>query len=248
MEHRQDGQSGDNLLDEGVLFYGDRNGSPALSIAYDGGGARTIHLDHELRFTQMLGNDVGYLYAFGPDNQVYAIDLTRGSLTPVAGDERAELALADTAESGGAKNQYGKKGDGVIKMVNGSAAPHTLGHLEMEVLNNNGGTWQLSKGDQVVLRLSAPQTEGHPGGQRVKAGYLRNGEAVETAEGILLGECTLSLTIPESGAYTFYLDNRSSSPLYLTSTVVEILHPRGWELTSDNDVNPGDFGEVGPEG
>lgn len=221
----------------GTILYGTRDGAPALCIAYAQGGARTIPLPaSELTYLEDVRYD-GLLNAYGPDGSLYRIDLYTGESTPVAADTRTDSLEGSGGESR-TKNEFGRYEQGDVALVNDSAAPHTLRHLTMETLTNNGGSWTLSKGDQVLLRVGAVESANYPFGQSVKVGYLHNGQLTDAVDTYVLGDTAVSFRIPESGTYQFFLENRSGSALCLTSLTVEVFHSENWDGSNLNDVDP----------
>lgn len=221
----------------GTILYGTRDGTPALCIAYAQGGARTIPLPaSELTYLEDVRYD-GLLNAYGPDGSLYRIDLYTGKSTPVAADTRTDSLEGSGGESR-TRNEFGRNEQGDVALVNDSAAPHTLRHLTMETLTNNGGSWTLSKGDQVLLRVGAVESANYPFGQSVKVGYLHNGQLTDAVDTYVLGDTAVSFRIPESGDYQFFLENRSGSALCLTSLTVEVFHSENWDGSNLNDVDP----------
>lgn len=206
-----------------TVLYGLRGGKNALCAVFADGGARTIPLPAEqLTYISTL-TSVGegrFVDVYGPDGQIYELDLRTGASTAVAADDRTLMA-GNTADPSAqpteeTKNEFGEPGQ-TISMVNDSAAPHVMGPLTMTTLTNETGTWLLHKNDRVLIQMTAARVEGSPLGQSVKVGYIRNGVLTEAEVGTLLDCASFSFTIPEDGAYTFYLRNRSASSIYATS-------------------------------
>lgn len=220
----------------GTILYGTRDGAAALCIAYAEGGARTIPLpDGGLSYISDIQRYESLLSAYGSDGQEYRIDLYTGACTPVASDTRT-----DSLEGSGdkrAENEYGRYSQEDVAMQNNSAAPHTLRHLTMETYTNGDKAWSLLNGDRVVFHISAEQSAAYPFGQNVNLGYIQDGKITDAVRGSILGDTTLSFSVPASGEYQFFLENRSGSVLYLTAETVEIYHNEDWETSNLNDLN-----------
>lgn len=234
--------------DAGTVVYGQREGAPALCIAYTGGGARTIPMPApSLTYLSDLLGYAGLLDVYGPDGQIYEIDLYSGSSAPVNGDDRLyDLKAAPENEDGvtyvlgGApqtreKDEYGGYSQRV-DVFNGSAAPHILRHQTSDIYWNNGRPWTAYNYDYVVFQFSAERVQGNPDGQDIQVGYISDGKMTEMKSGTLLGDGAIAFGIPKSGEYLFYVRNSSASSLYLTSVTVTIYHEEHWERTNMNDL------------
>lgn len=112
---------------------------------------------------------------------------------------------------------------------NGVSGEHKRANGELAIYTNDGGSWNLTKGQSVDVTFDTKRVEGFKKGQGILFGYVKNNEYIlykhdsklETDQRFfLLDKTTISFIAPEDGEYSFFIVNMGSDTIYINSCVV----------------------------
>ena len=104
-----------------------------------------------------------------------------------------------------------------IPCLGGVSGPHTEANARMAIYTNNGGAWDLKAGQTVTLSFDVAETWNEGTGWSIYLGYGTEDGSYQVCANprIHSGITTLSLTVPEDGAYRLFFVNVSAGAVYV---------------------------------
>lgn len=110
-----------------------------------------------------------------------------------------------------------------VRCVNGAAGPHEEANAHLATYTNDGGTWPLEAGQTVRFALDVAPAEKAEDGWSVYIGYVKEGRyTILSNPRIYVGATTWHITVPEDGAYNFFLLNVSAGKISMDRVEIDI--------------------------